>query len=108
MAASFPKTWAATRLTASGITGLTLPGIMLDPGSIAGRSISPSAVLGPEFRRRRSLDIFIRLVAIVFKSPLASKQASLLCIVSNVFSALRNDKLVRRLISAMAASAYFG
>src|SRR5438093_1036402 len=58
---------------------------MLEPGSIAGRSISPSAVLGPEFRRRRSLDIFIRLVAIVFKPPLASTHASLLCIASLVF-----------------------
>src|SRR5438552_176987 len=81
---------------------------MLDPGSIAGRSISPSAVLGPELRRRRSLDIFIRLVAIVFKSPLASTHASLLCIASKAFSAFRNDRPVRRLISAMASSAYFG
>src|SRR5207237_1786512 len=100
--------WAATRLTASGITGLTLPGIMLEPGSIAGRSISPNAVLGPEFSRRRSLDIFIKLVAIVFKSPLASTQASLLCIASTMFSAFRNDQPVRRLISAIASSAYLG
>src|SRR5207247_9850596 len=81
---------------------------MLEPGSIAGRSISPRAVLGPEFRTRRPLDIFIRLVAIVFKPPLASTHASLLFITSNVFYAFRNIEQVRRLISAIARDADFG
>ena len=40
MAASRPTTWQQAWMTASGTTGLTLPGMMLDPGWTAGSVIS--------------------------------------------------------------------
>ena len=42
MAVSLPITWAQAIRVASGRTGLTLPGMMLDPGWRSGRWISPS------------------------------------------------------------------
>ena len=39
--------------TASGMTGLTLPGMMLDPGCNAGNAISPIPASGPAFIQRR-------------------------------------------------------
>ena len=47
-AASLPTTCAQTISVASGSTGLTLPGMMLDPGCRSGRWISASPVVGPE------------------------------------------------------------
>ena len=44
-AASLPITWAQTIRVASGSTGLTLPGMMLDPGWRSGRWISARPVL---------------------------------------------------------------
>ena len=52
-------TCAATMATASGTTGLTLPGMMLLPGCSAGSAISPRPASGPLFIQRRSLAIFI-------------------------------------------------
>ena len=46
-------------MTASGITGFTLPGIILLPGCNASSSISESPVKGPLFINLRSLDILI-------------------------------------------------
>ena len=63
--ASLPITCAATMVTASGITGLTLPGMMLLPGCSAGSAISPSPASGPLFIQRRSLAIFISATASV-------------------------------------------
>src|SRR5260370_32150597 len=42
LATSLPITWAATWQTASGSTGLTLPGIIDEPGCNSGSTISPS------------------------------------------------------------------
>ncbi len=47
MVASLPITSSATWLTASGITGLTLPGMMLEPACRRGSRISPSPASGP-------------------------------------------------------------
>ncbi len=66
MAASLPMTCAATIAAASGITGFTLPGMMLLPGCRAGSAISARPASGPLFIQRRSLAIFIRLTAITF------------------------------------------
>ena len=60
-------TCAATIATASGITGFTLPGMMLLPGCSAGSAISPKPASGPLFIQRRSFAIFIRLTASVFE-----------------------------------------
>ena len=45
--ASLPTTWAATIITASGITGLTLPGMIELPGWSSGIRISPIPHRGP-------------------------------------------------------------
>ncbi len=76
-----PITWAQTIVMASGMTGLILPGMMLDPGCSAGSTISPMPAIGPLFIQRRSLEIFIRLTATVFSCPLISTAAS--CVLSD-------------------------
>ena len=76
IAASLPITWAATMVAASGITGLTLPGMMLLPGCSAGSAISPSPASGPLFIQRRSLAILIRLTATTLSWPESSTAAS--------------------------------
>ena len=45
------------------MTGLTLPGMIEDPGCSAGRLISASPARGPEASRIRSLEIFAILIA---------------------------------------------
>ena len=52
--------------------GFTFPGMMEDPGCTSGSEISPNPARGPEPNQRRSLAIFIMLVAIVLSWPLAS------------------------------------
>ncbi len=69
-------TSAATMAVASGITGLTLPGMMLLPGCRAGSVISPRPASGPLFIQRRSLAIFIRLTASTLSWPDSSTAAS--------------------------------
>jgi hypothetical protein len=54
MAASLPTTAATAIATASGITGLTLPGMMLEPGCSSGRRHLAEPGQGPEFIQRRS------------------------------------------------------
>ena len=63
IAASLPITWAHTWSVASGITGLTLPGMMLDPGWRSCRWISARPAVGPLPIQRRSLQIFTRPTA---------------------------------------------
>ena len=69
MDTSFPITSAETMVTASGITGFTLPGIMLLPGCNACNSISDRPAKGPLFIHLKSLEIFIRITARFFNSP---------------------------------------
>ncbi len=61
---------------ASGITGFTLPGMMLLPGCSAGSAISPSPASGPLFIQRRSFAIFIRLTAMTLSCPESSTAVS--------------------------------
>ncbi len=51
MVTSLPMTSKATWLTTSGITGLTLPGMMLEPACTGGRLISLRPARGPGGRR---------------------------------------------------------
>src|SRR5579884_2666606 len=75
-AASFPITCAATCVTTSGITGLTLPGMIDEPFCSSGRKISASPARGPEPRKRRSLAILVRLTASVLSAPDVSTSPS--------------------------------
>lgn len=54
---TYPMTCAHTIVIASHWVGLTLPGMMDDPGSFSGRASSPSPHRGPEPRKRMSLAI---------------------------------------------------
>ena len=75
-AASFPITCVHTWHTASQMTGLTLPGMIDEPGCRSGIEISPSPARGPDPIQRRSLQILYRLTAVTRKTPLASTSAS--------------------------------
>ncbi|MCY1185826.1 hypothetical protein D9M73_266400 [compost metagenome] len=46
-----------------------MPGMIEEPGCRASSSISASPASGPEFIQRRSLAIFIRDTAVVFRAP---------------------------------------
>ena len=59
------QTW----LTISGMTGLTLPGMIDEPGCMAGRRISYSPQRGPEDIQRRSLQILESCTAARFMLP---------------------------------------
>ncbi len=74
--ASLPTTWAHTISVASGRTGLTLPGMMLDPGWRSGRWISARPVVGPDDIQRRSLQILVRPTAMVRSTPASSTSES--------------------------------
>ena len=74
IALSFAMTFIATCVTISGITGFTLPGIIVLPACISARCISLN---GFEFIMRKSVDIFIIFTANDFKSPDTSTNTSL-------------------------------
>src|SRR5437667_9059441 len=77
MVASLPITWAATISIISLITGLTLPGMIDEPGCVAGMEISPMPQRGPEASQRMSLAILLKLTAMVLSCPEASTIAFL-------------------------------
>ena len=54
-------------LSISAITGLTLPGILLEPGCTAGNRISSRPVAGPEDMRRKSFAIRVKVIASVWR-----------------------------------------
>ena len=68
---SLPKTWQATMVMASDWVGLTLPGMIDDPGSFSGRVSSPSPLRGPLPSQRMSLAIFMSDTANVRRAPWA-------------------------------------
>src|SRR5450755_2542162 len=76
IAASLPMTCRQTMSTYSQMTGLTLPGMIDEPGCTAGNSISPMPALGPEPSQRMSLAIFVSETATVLSAPLAATQLS--------------------------------
>ena len=80
--ASLPMTRAHTMSTASGMTGLTLPGMIDEPGCRSGMCSSPRPVFGPEPIQRRSLQIFVRDTAMVRSAPDASTRPSRLACAS--------------------------
>src|ERR1039458_9835467 len=58
-AESFPMTWIEIMIMASHCVGFTLPGMIEDPGSLAGNINSPSPQRGPDASQRISLAIFV-------------------------------------------------
>ena len=100
---SFPITWTATMVRASHWVGLTLPGMMEEPGSFSGMKISPNPHRGPEASQRTSLAIFIRLAARAFKAPWVKTRASLAVRAWNLLGAVRKGRPVRWATSWAAA-----
>ena len=94
MAAWLPITWQHTIVIASDWVGLTFPGIILDPGSLAGKDSSPIPHLGPEPSHLMSFAIFINETARVFSAPDAETIASWAANWENLFSALMNGRPV--------------
>ena len=94
---SLPITWAATMAVASGMTGLTLPGMIEEPGCSASSSISPRPANGPEFIQRRSLAIFISDTAVAFNWPETATAVSWEPISANRFLPGVNFTPVKRL-----------
>ena len=104
--ASLPMTCAHTMSVASGMTGLTLPGMMLEPGCRSGRWISPSPARGPELIQRRSLQILVRLTATTLAAPLTARPARPgLAWASKWLSASRSGMPVSSASTAVTAAA---
>ena len=76
IAVSLPITWALTCITTSGITGLTLPGMIEEPFCSSGRKSSPMPARGPEPIIARSLAILESETAMTFSAPDSSTSAS--------------------------------
>ena len=76
IAASLPITWSATWMTTSGITGLTLPGMIEEPFWSSGSTISASPARGPDPISARSLAILSSETATVLSAPDSSTSAS--------------------------------
>ena len=93
IAAWWPITCAQTMQVASGITGLTLPGMIELPGCSAGSSISPRPASGPEFIQRRSLETFISATASALSWPESSTASSCEAMPSNLSAADSNFAL---------------
>ena len=87
-------------ITASQITGFTLPGMMLDPGWTVGSVISARPQRGPLFMRRTSPAILIRLAATPPSAPLAQPAASCAPWASKWFRASENSEPASFPISA--------
>ena len=77
MVTSLPSTIAHTWVSASAITGLTLPGMIELPGWTAGMSSSPMPARGPLPIQRMSLAILSDDTATVRTAPLAETTLSI-------------------------------
>ena len=105
MAALLPKTWMQTWVRASTWVGLTLPGMIEEPGSFSGSDSSPRPERGPEASRRMSLAILNRLAATVLRAPWAKTMASWAASASNLLGAEVNFMPVKAAIRSANASA---
>ena len=90
MAASLPITCTATMVRASDCVGLTLPGMIEEPGSFSGMGSSPRPQRGPEASQRTSFAIFISEAARVFSAPLAYTTSSCAERAANLLGCERN------------------
>jgi hypothetical protein len=79
---SLPITSKAIWLTTSGITGLTLPGMIDEPAWRGGRLISLNPARGPEESRRRSLQTLDSLTATRLRTPDSCTKLPQSCVAS--------------------------
>ena len=102
---SLPMTLKAIWLTTSGMTGLTLPGMIDEPGCIGGRLISLIPARGPDESRRRSLEIFDSLIASRFTADEYITNAPVSWVASTRFAARTTSRPVIRARWAVTLSA---
>ncbi len=91
----FPMTRAATIISASDMTGFTFPGMIDEPGWIAGSLISWIPEVGPLPSHRMSSAIFMSPVAIALSAPDALTAASFAACASKWSSASRKSMPVQ-------------
>ena len=108
IAVSLPITCRQTIVIASDWVGLTLPGMIDEPGSFSGRRNSPRPQRGPEPIQRMSLAIFISEQASVRSAPLAITSASCAASAANLLGAATNGSPVSSAIFAAVRSANSG
>ena len=88
IAVLLPKICTQTWVRASHWVGLTLPGMIEEPGSFSGSANSPRPERGPEPSRRMSLAILNRLAATVLTAPWLKTIASCAAKASNLLGAV--------------------
>ena len=102
-------TWMAIITIASHCVGLTLPGMIDEPGSLAGSSSSPRPHRGPEASHRMSLAIFISVTARPRSAAWARTIGSSEPRAANLFGAVTNGtSSARRASIATSAPKPFG
>ena len=89
---------------ASVCVGLTLPGMIDEPGSFSGSDSSPRPERGPLPSQRRSLAILVRLAASVASAPLAKTTASWAARAANLLGALTKGRPESSAMRAETAS----
>src|SRR6266849_883484 len=89
-AAVAPCTCTHTMVIDSHCVGLTLPGMIEDPGSFSGIDGSPNPQRGPEASQRISFEIFIREAASVSNAPWANTISSCADSAANLLGCERN------------------
>src|SRR5216117_2530967 len=98
---SLPDTWKHTIWTASATEGLTLPGMIDEPGSTSGRISSPRPAAGPEARSLRSKQILPRSTASPRSAPEHATSGRKLQVAVTVLGAGRRRRPVIRESSRM-------
>ena len=88
--------------------GLTLPGMIDEPGSFSGRASSPSPLRGPEPSQRRSSAIFISETASVRRAPWVKTRASWAARAANLLGAVTKGSPVMAAIAAATRCAELG
>ena len=91
-------------IMASLCVGLTLPGMMDEPGSFSGRTSSPSPLRGPEPSQRRSSAIFISETARVRSAPWVNTRASWAARAANLLGAVTKGSPVMSAIASATRS----
>ena len=103
---SSPITWRHTITIASCWVGLTLPGMIEEPGSFAGSMSSCRPARGPEASQRMSLAIFMRATATPRRPALTATIASSEPCAANLFGAVLSGRPVSSASLAATSSPY--
>ena len=105
MAALIAEDLHADLVSASHWVGLTLPGMIEEPGSFSGSDSSPRPERGPEPRKRMSLAILNSEAATVLMAPWLITMASWAASASNLLGAVVNGRPVMAAMRSATFSA---